>query len=222
MIRGSWQTVGWCAGTAVVAATCAAGPVEIAADHRGNIRGDNFAANGSAAGNNYFAGVAGYESRNWFVFDLAGVADQITGATLRLDTHRVVAETDGFADYLVTETSATVADLVAAGGGSTTFNALGTGTTWGTISVADTADNQEIAITLNAAAIAYLNGHLGQSVALSGRVINIGGAVDALFDLTDSGDSSILELTVVPLPSGAGLALAGLGAVSLARRRRLG
>jgi hypothetical protein len=149
---------------------------------------------------NYVAGqFTGTLARDYFVFNLAGVNQPITGATLRLNN-----PSGGYGSPDPTETfglfdvSTPISTLIASGSGRTDIYAdLGTGTNYGSQTVS-TADNGKIvSITLNAAGVAALNAAKGGQFAVGGALTTIVGTADQyLFGFSGSStDTRQLVLT---------------------------
>jgi hypothetical protein len=137
---------------------------------------------------------------NFFVFSLASVDVPITSATLS-----VFNPSSGYSSPLPTEVyqvgsvSTPIAILTAGGTGQVgIYNALASGTVYGTTLVSAATDNAQVTIPLDAAAIVALNGAEGGSIAFGGT----------LFD----------PVSAVPEPSTFGLA--GVGAIILLWRAR--
>lgn len=199
---------------------------------------------------NYFVGgIDGQEYRNFFVFDFTGRNTTITDATLNLyNPSWETDDDDGFygdatETFQLTSTTASVGQLAAiytpnSTSGQAVFDTLGTGMTIGSL-VASAADNgRTLSLTFNAAGLTYLNAHLGQRVALGGRLTSLTGTNNQfLFAYTNpNGGSPYLPLTpqvsltvnqnvIVSAPEGSTMALLapvllGLGGMGVLKRRK--
>jgi hypothetical protein len=127
---------------------------------------------------NYIAGKSGTTLFNdYFVFNLSGVTQTITGAQLRLsEASNGYNSPDPTETYSLFDVSTSIAALEATGSGQTAiFNDLGTGTTFGSRDISATDRNTVVTIGLNAAAIAALNATRGGQFALGGAVTTISG-----------------------------------------------
>ena len=127
--------------------------------------------NSPTATANFLVGVCGTDScndngiehRNWFEFDVPGAVGTVVSAELLLDTIATSAQSIYTAAGPVTYTVRSVAPasyppLTAGTATVAEFNALGTGTVYGS-RVYTTADNNQAltSIPLSAAAVTYLN-----------------------------------------------------------------
>jgi hypothetical protein len=134
-------------------------------------------ANGASATNNYIVGLCGNDScnesdnlyHNWFVFTLP-VGVTITSAVLLLD----VPAGNGYISQSPAEIY-TVYDVTTAIGSlgtssQPTYTDLGSGTVYGSRNYTAADKGTTTTVTLNAAAITYLNAHLGGQVAFGGAI----------------------------------------------------
>jgi hypothetical protein len=157
------------------------------------------------------------EWRNWFVFDLAGVTDEISSAKLKLfaplDTGYV--SVDATETYELYSYESSVSDLRLENGLGN-FDDLADGASYGQVVISAQDNGTVVEIQLNQTGINALNSANGE-FAIGGSVTTLGfgsGDQERLFGLTDAGMVRQLELTLVPIPAAVwlfGSALAGLG-----------
>jgi hypothetical protein len=150
----------------------------------------------TASNKNYLVGLSGNQYRDYFVFNLSGVSQNITGATLKLynpsasvDSGNGYLSSDPTETYAVFDVSTPIASLGATASGQTgIFNDLGTGTGFGSQSVSAADNGKVVSVSLNADGVAALNAARGGLAALGGAVTSIsGGATQAVFGFTAFG-----------------------------------
>ena len=159
------------------------------------------------ANDNYVAGsVDSDDHRNFFTFDLSNLGVIVTDAELRIgrsafcanDTSNgecVAGAPFGSVEYTLWDVTTDYLTLNANDGTSAAiFNDLGTGITYGSVSVSDDGTPDPVTISLNAAAITAINRNAGE-------FFSIGGALP------------------VPEPASLALLLLGGGAAAFRRRR---
>lgn len=222
------ETMCVCIAMTALAGAAWAGPVTLDATSRGHVKGASagYVTNGSLATNNYFAGKSGgTEIRNWFVFDLSGIVSPIVGAELRLNAALILSD-DPFETYNVTSTTSSVVLLEFGVGGSAVFDSLGTGSLFSSINVVDGVDdNTMLTLSLNAAGLAHINANLGGKLAFSGRLTTLdASASEYVFagSYAKITQLHLLDNPVIPLPTGAAMAMVGMGVIGVRRRRAIG
>lgn len=188
--------------TLAIATPIAKADLTLGATNRGWIRDSDFVANGSGPLMNYIVGTtAGFDFRDWFVFDLTAVLTPIASAELLLHNPGIVSD-DLFEIYQLTSTTSMPATLIAAGGGAGVFGSLGTGTVFSTITILDPDDDGvTLSLALNAAGLAFLNANLGGLVAFSGRLTTLDASPDELVFGGTDGAASSTDLHLTPIPS---------------------
>jgi hypothetical protein len=182
-----------------------------------------------AANQYYYTGDDGYyESRNWFVFDLASVSGTIVSASLRLHTYYFLSYGQGSETYTLFDVTTPIASLIAGGTGLVgTFTDLGSGTVYGnrTYTAADEYKVRDIALL--AAGVNALQAAAGGQFALGGALTTLSGTNRAQqYEVVFGGVGGfrpqlVLDVEPVPVPEPATLTLVGLGlAAAVVRRRR--
>jgi len=142
---------------------------------------DNTGANNPAI-TNYIVGFCstgctpyGPYENDFFVFSLDGVNDvTITSATLSIwNPSNGYDSTLPSEIYEVGSVSTSIAMLEAGGSGDTAiYNALASGTLWGSVTVNAATDGTQVMITLNAAAISAINANEGGQLAFGGTLVD--------------------------------------------------
>ena len=152
-----------------------------------------------------------FEHRNFFVFDLAGVTQPISSATLNLyvpsATENGYVSADPSENYELHDVVTSLSALIAGTGGKPAYNDLGGGVVYGsrTMTAADMGTTVEI--NLNAAAIAALNASHGL-LAIGGSITSLDSLSNTEYTFGNTGlvtDISQLRLTLVPEPTSAAL-----------------
>ena len=107
--------------------------------------------------------------RNFFTFDLSGIDESVTAATLMVWNRSTTWDSvDSSETYVVYDVATPLPDLLAGTGGLACYDDLGTGTTFGSYILTALDVESEILIPLNAAGLAAVNGAIGGDFALGG------------------------------------------------------
>jgi hypothetical protein len=186
------------------------------------------------------------DRRNYFVFDLTGVTDTITSATITLwtGTYESVHGTESFGLFDSTDPAGAkgLATALAGGTMTTEFDSpadslvMAAGTLYtkladgpmflGGAVISTAIDDSYLAITLTPAGLGYLNTFLGSTVIFGGKVVSVvpPPAPQQPFGFTgpDSfpgAKTPTLTITTVPEPSTVLLLMLG-GLACTARQRR--
>lgn len=173
---------------------------------------------------NYFVGEIGSEYRNFFVFDLSSVGENILTAELRLynpvNGYSSPDATETYDLYDVTTAVGTLTADNGAGNGSAVFADLGTGTQFGSRVVSGADNNTLVSILLNGSAVSNLNA-ASSLWAIGGRLSTVtpGGSNEFFTGFTGGQFARELVLTTGPaptVPEPGTLALLGVGGVGMA------
>jgi hypothetical protein len=150
---------------------------------------------------NYFTGrsTATRDLRSFFVFNLAGITQQITGATLQLfNPSNGFTSPDPNESLSIFDVSTSIASLVAGGSGLVaTFDDLGSGVEFGATTVSPASNNTLVSIPLNAAGVAALELAKGGLTAVGGALTSlVGGTQQSVFGFSSSALQRSLLLNV--------------------------
>jgi hypothetical protein len=195
---------------------------------------------------NYYVGYSvpstPIERRNYFIFDLDGVATPVASATLKLFLPGGPSLPSGFIsseateDYRISGSAFPWTAFAEAFGGTATspmlaamFGTMGADAAYGLTTISGGDSGTDIEIELSAAAILDINASLGSKFLITGRLPDIHPATpgmppsELVFAYTDIPHPFIplprLELTFVPAPGSAAALMAVCGMVSVRRRR---
>jgi Fe-S cluster biogenesis protein NfuA len=113
---------------------------------------------------------------NWFVFDLSGVDEVITGASLMLWNPNNFVSGDLTENFQLFDVSTPIDDLISSFGGLGVFADLGSGTSYGSYTLTPASSGAQVTIPLNAAGLAALNAGLGERVAMGGSITTLDGS----------------------------------------------
>jgi hypothetical protein len=173
---------------------------------------------------NYIVGNFGSVYHDYFIFTLAALApnEQVTAASLTLYTHEVstphASETVTFFD--VTTPKATLL----AGGGSSAWTDLGSGTAYGSQAYTMLDSQTTKTITLNAAARTNIKNAAGGTFAIGGAVTTLDNTDDTgewIYGFSHAGTVQRLDITTTIVPEPGAVGIVGMGSLSLVRRRRM-
>ncbi|MEO0422737.1 MAG: hypothetical protein AAF184_10405 [Pseudomonadota bacterium] len=152
-------------------------------------------------------------AHNFFVFDLAGVSEEITNAGLRLFVPENGFVTDeGFETYSLFEVTSEIDALIAGAGGTEAHADLAGGVLYGELTATGRDRGATITLPLNADAIEALNARRGERIAF-------GGALDAtapelpgefLFGNSGSLPSDTRLVLETNAPASVGITVAGV------------
>jgi hypothetical protein len=157
--------------------------------------------------------------RNFFVFDLTIISEQIESAKLALFVPGYpfpgFESSDPSEDYELHDVSTPIATLLDGTGGVAAHTDLGNGVDYGSRTMTDTDNGTVVEITFNSSAIDDMNLSHGL-FAIGGSIITLDDLPDleCTFGFTNAGtEITQLRLTLVPEPST--LFLLAIGAISL-------
>ncbi len=178
---------------------------------------------------NYAVGIcvpctaAAVEFRNFFIFDLSGVAGPVTSATLRLSTRNFLSG-DLTETYTLFDVSTPLASLAAGTGGVAAFNDLGGGVSYGSRIYSESDEDFVRDVLLAPSGVAAVQAALGGGFGMGGAVTSLSGAHDfeSIFgDNVDPFTISLVLNTGRAVPEPAAMLLLGTGLTCLVARRRL-
>lgn len=156
--------------------------------------------------------------RNFFVFDLSSVTGPITTAVFNFNVAGTSGSSVATGTYELFDVLTPVLTLVGGGTGLTAiYDDLGTGVSFGSLSVAPIDQGSVVSLNFNSAGLAAINSSLGGSFAFGGDLsfgVRIGGG-------SSNAQPTTLILTQGPsIPAPATLALSGLGLAGMGYLRR--
>lgn len=150
------------------------------------------AGNHTSTNKNYLAGflAPGTTDRNFFVFSLAGIAQTVTSAQLRISNPLTgYSSPDPSETYEVFDVSTSLPQLRATGTGQTAiFDDLGTGVGYGAQTVSAANNGGFVTVDLNTASVTALNAALGGDFAFGGSLTTLAGTANQfVFGFTGAG-----------------------------------
>ena len=153
----------------------------------------------TATNTNYVAGFgASRDHRDFFVFNLAGITQNITGAQLSIaNPSNGYSSPDASEGLSYFDVSTAIATLIANGTGQTAiYTDLGSGVNFGSRTVSAADQGTQVITTLNSSAIAALNAARGSQFAIGGALTTRGTATtEWMFAFSDGGLTKQLILT---------------------------
>lgn len=166
----------------------------------------NTAGSHNPSNQNYISGdLSTSHFRNFFVFNLAAAAGEIiTSAQLQLWTYFVT----GSGTYTTYDVVTPVSTLTAGGSGQfTTYADLGSGVSFGSISLIPIQSHSLILITLNAAAIAAIQAqaNVGAVFAIGGDFLGVSGTSAFASSDFNTANQLILQTQPTPVPDSASI-----------------
>ena len=178
------------------------------------------------ANDNYIAGNSARPIRNFFAFDLSGITENITSATLSIwNPDNGFSSNSGSENYSLYHVSTDVMQLIdgTTGDNMAVYTDLGSGLTFGSY-MATAADNGSfVDIPLNGTALTALNNATGL-FAFGGAVTTISGDLSQfIFGNSQSGPATKLFFNTTPIPVPAALWLflsAMIGFVGITKRNK--
>jgi hypothetical protein len=177
---------------------------------------------GTHAPDNYFVGKNYFDTftyRNYFVFDLSGISQPISSATLALE-NRSFSSYATSENYEVHDVTTPISELLSDAASTATFDDLGSGVIYGDRLITAADNGTVVEIPLNSAVINAMNSTHGL-FAFGGSLTTLSGSLIGqwAFGYSYQGGLTELRLTFVPEPSAAALAVATLAIISVVRRR---
>ena len=153
--------------------------------------------NGYALGN--CASCTALYRRHFFVFDLTGISDTITAASVNVWMDQPYDSLHASETYALYEVSTPVSDLTGGIGGVSAYNDLGSGTAFGSYVLTAADGMTQVTVPLNAAGLAMLNAGRGGQVAVGGALTTLDAdplTHERVFNNTSGTSGSVqLELT---------------------------
>ncbi|SDX05413.1 VPLPA-CTERM protein sorting domain-containing protein [Albimonas donghaensis] len=221
---------------ALTMASTAASALTLASIDNGWIDGTGYA---GSSNTNIFTSADGDGFRSYYAFDLSGVTETVTGATLSFAFGSSEGLT-GTGRYESPDPSETVnfhavttdlTALYAGTAGVAGYADLGDGALYGsaTVFAKDMDPMPAVSVALTPAALTDVNAARGGGFAIGGTLAVAGGTIEgAIWSSSANGQTGLASLELsfgapaspVPAPAAAPLLAAGLGALAFARRRR--
>jgi hypothetical protein len=111
---------------------------------------------------------------NFFVFDLSGISSSVYAVVLRAyNPVNGYQSSDASEIWTLFDVNTAIPTLLGDAGGVSAFSDLGSGNSYGDVSVTSAADDTFIEVTFNPAGVAEINSALGGDVAIGGALTEI-------------------------------------------------
>lgn len=137
------------------------------------------------------------DHRNFFAFDLSSVTHKIQHAKLRIYNPLAGYDSpDASETWTVYNVWTTIASLLDGSTGLAAYNDLGSGSSYGSVTVTSASNDSYVEVTLNESGISQINGSVGGTLALGGALTTLGGpAQQFMFGFTSLPSDAELILT---------------------------
>ena len=147
---------------------------------------------------NYLVGWSSIKGtyHNFFVFDLSAISSSVYAVVLRAYNPATGYQSSHASEiWTLFDVDTAISTLLDGSGGVSTFSDLGSGSSYGDVSVTSAADDTFIEVTFNTAGVAEINSALGGNVAIGGALTEIEGPSNQyLFSNSDSNPQAELVL----------------------------
>lgn len=156
-----------------------------------------------------------FSIRDFFVFDLSGITEDILSAELRLANPDLGFRSRDASETFTLFSVETAIPILIVGGRAATYDDLGTGTIYGSTVATAASNGTTITISLNAAFLAAATAAGGGSIAVGGAITTLDGdplTPEHLFAWTNDGDMSHTQLVITTVPEPSTSLLIGAGA----------
>jgi PEP-CTERM motif-containing protein len=170
-------------------------------------------------GQNYIIGNNGSISYNNFsVFDLSGISNNITSATLNFYNPSNGYTSDDLNEtFSLFDVNTAIISLIGGSGGVSAYTDLGTGVLYGSIIVDGTVANSIVSVNLNASGLLALNNSNGL-FAFGGSLVTADDNNDRLFGYSRNQPVQ-LKIETLSIPEPSTLTIFALGVMGLVSRK---